>query len=394
MFTDIEQVKGLLKRFRDGTCTREEEALIKKWWLHYRKRDASAAEHTDEAILNDLNGVWRILNVGPMRQIRRRRIMRVAVFAGAAVLLMIVSIGIKRLNERRDHSGMPTWVDQNNGDTIIENDVAPGGPKATLLTPNGIHIALAEDQTGIVIDDTITYMDGQSILHKRGSTSYTPNARYGLVTPRGGTYRLRLSDGTVVWLNADSKIEYPLAFVGENRLVRVTGEAFFEVASNSHQPFIVKTPNETIRVSGTKFNIAAYPDDDISTTTLAEGQVEVTIFSSEGPITRTLSPNQQSRVSGQTIIVENVHAARSIAWKDNVFHFQEAQITDVMKILSRWYAIDVAFEGEPTLEKFSGKISRNRNISQVLELLERTKAVRFRLETNHNTNERRIIVMK
>ena len=191
------------------------------------------------------------------------------------------------------------------------HDVAPGGHRATLKTPEGTEIHLAENRAGIVITDAINYMDGQSLVHTPSSNSLAPNALYELVTPQGGTYRLQLADGTAVWLNAGSRLQYPLAFNGNTRTVLLEGEAFFEVSANPSQPFIVKTAQETVRVLGTKFNITAYPDDEISRTTLAEGKVEVVIDTDEGTVTRVLAPNQQSQVRGQTLTVVPVNAARA-----------------------------------------------------------------------------------
>lgn len=387
-----EEIERLLQKFKEGKCTNHEIKLIKKWWLHYQEAD-DANTVSSQAIQEDLASVWHRLDKGHSIQLRPYRVLRIAV--AAAVILIVGGIALYYANLGDPQPERSLAADKPpSPPATYQYDVAPGGHKATLLTPDGQRIQLAEDHNGIIVDAVITYMDGQSVVHNSQAAGQNGDALYELVTPQGGTYRMKLADGTNVWLNAGSRLRYPLVFTKNDRTVYLEGEAFFEVTPDDTRRFVVKTAKETVRVLGTKFNIESYLDEDISRTTLIEGSIEIGVTTINGEITELLSPNQQSQISSQTLTIENVNVAQVIAWKDNYFRFQDHDITDIMKTLARWYSIDVIYQGEPTTEKFSGKISRDRNISEVLELLERTEAVRFEIESDKRTNERRVIVMK
>src|SRR5690606_13352531 len=159
-------------------------------------------------------------------------------------------------------------------------DILPGGNRATLTLADGRTINLSEAQTGIVVGDGITYLDGTGVLDNSASSVSTIMS---LSTPKGGTYQITLPDGSKVWLNANSTLKYPSRFGGKERVVELEGEAYFDVSqqstANSRQasfvPFLVKTNNQTVEVLGTEFNISAYADDPVTKTTLVEGSVKV-----------------------------------------------------------------------------------------------------------------------
>jgi ferric-dicitrate binding protein FerR (iron transport regulator) len=201
-------------------------------------------------------------------------------------------------------------------------------------------------------------------------------------TPKGRQYHLTLPDGTKVWLNAASSIKYPTAFSGNERSVQISGEAYFEVAKNSSQPFRVAVDNGMkIDVLGTSFNVNAYEDDDNSYTTLIDGAVRVT--AAEAGNSMILKPAQQAvQAPGSVLSVNsNVDVEKVMAWKNGVFNFENASLADVMKEIERWYDIDVVYKnGIPDI-KFWGKITKDVSLSGILIALEKTK-VHFKLENN------------
>jgi len=188
-------------------------------------------------------------------------------------------------------------------------------------------------------------------------------------TPKGGQYRIILPDGTNVWLNAASSISYPTVFKGAERLVTLNGEGYFEVTKNKAMPFRVKSAMQTIEVLGTHFNINAYTDETRVKTTLLEGSVKVISATRSTFIT----PGEQAAISraGNGIISkQRVNVDKEVAWKNGVFSFADEDIRAVMRQVSRWYDIDVVYEGDIPDEKFFGEISRSSNLGDVFRILE------------------------
>ncbi|WP_448700662.1 FecR family protein [Mucilaginibacter sp. AW1-3] len=269
------------------------------------------------------------------------------------------------------------------------HDIAPGGNKAVLTLSSGKQINLSNAQNGqlakeanVVISKTA---DGKLVYKTaRQNNPVTENAYNTLKTPRGGKYDLTLADGTRVWLNAASSITYPSVFNGREREVTITGEAYFEVAHNVAKPFRVRVAGQIIEDLGTHFNINAYADEPVIKATLLEGSIRVS--NATGNIT--LQPGQQAVVqSNQTIVLDpDADTEEAIAWHQGLFKFQDASIQTVMRQLSRWYDVDVSYEGNIPQRQFSGKIYRNTSALKVSDILS-YKQIHFRLEG------RKIIVM-
>lgn len=253
-----------------------------------------------------------------------------------------------------------------NGQTIILDDI----PEGQLNLNGGIHIL----KTG---EGAITYDLMKTSRNKDKPTYHT------ITTPVGGEYQVTLPDGSKVWLNSMSSITAPDVFDEKQRMVDVTGEVFFDIKEKrtTHGkkiPFLVKTGNQTVAVLGTQFNINAYPENHAVETTLVEGKVKV---SSSGTST-VLRPGEQSRVNpnGQMDLLENVNIGKIVAWKNGYFHFSDDSILEIMKQLSRWYGIQPEFVGDLPESGFGGQIGREKNISEVLRVLELTDEVSFNIE--------------
>jgi len=210
-----------------------------------------------------------------------------------------------------------------------------------------------------------------------------------ITTPRGGQYQVTLPDGTVVWLNAASSLKYPTAFTGKERIVELTGEGYFEVASNKDMPFKVQAADQTVEVLGTHFNINCYADEPAVKTTLLEGSVKVMHHGTHKSMT--LKPGEQSTVSRNNFSVAMADTENAVAWKNNLFYFSGSDIPSVMRQISRWYNVTVEFEGAIPDIRLWGKVYRNSNASKVLELLEYF-GLKYRIEENNGS--KKIIIQK
>jgi ferric-dicitrate binding protein FerR (iron transport regulator) len=186
-----------------------------------------------------------------------------------------------------------------------------------------------------------------------------------------------LADGTKVWLNAASSLRFPAAFAGKERIVELNGEGYFEVAKNASMPFHVRVHDMDVQVLGTHFNINAYTDETAMRTTLLEGSVQV----SQGEQTQLLTPGQQAAASqnGQIQLADGVDVEEVMAWKNGMFQFQGADLETILRQAARWYDIDVEYK-QRISDRFSGQISKNVNLSQLLKILELTGKVHFEIE--------------
>jgi len=285
-----------------------------------------------------------------------------------------------------------------------KNDVAPGGNKAILTLSNGKQIILDSAANGTITQQgntKIIKLDSGQLAYSAAGSPLGVGGEAGafntITTPRGGQYQIILADGSKVWLNSASSLKYPTAFAGKERNVELTGEGYFEVAHNAAKPFKVLVNGIEVLDLGTHFNINAYDDESSIKTTLLEGSVKVTL----SPETVTLSPSkgesagvrlkpgQQAQVTPEQrpdksggaggVSVQTVDLNEVIAWKKGLFEFNKTDLQTIMRQISRWYDVDVVYEGKPNDNRFGGGISKNLPLSNVLKLLE-ANGVKFTLE--------------
>lgn len=253
---------------------------------------------------------------------------------------------------------------------------APAISKATITLQNGSRIAIDSTNTGTMalLGKTAIQKTGQGqILYTGNDAGILPEFNT-LTNPRGSrVIQLILSDGTKVWLNAETEIRYPVVFSGASREVEMNGEAYFEVAKDAAKPFMVKSNGVTVQVTGTHFNVNAYKDEASLNVTLLEGAVKV----SQANHTVDLAPGEQAQVSNSIKIDKQVNTEQVMAWKNGMFIFNGTDIYTAMRQLSRWYDVDVHFK-QKISENFYGDISRDKNISGVLNMLETTGSVHFK----------------
>jgi transmembrane sensor len=247
--------------------------------------------------------------------------------------------------------------------TTRQTNIIPGGNRAVLTLGNGTKIILDSISNGVLFRQAGTTISktGTGVLAYQGNkTEKSTATQYNtLSTPRGGQFQLVLADGTKVWLNAASSIQYPIAFTDKERKVVITGEAYFEVAHNDRKPFIVSVNNLAVKDIGTHFNINAYKDEPGIVTTLLEGAVQI-----EG---HTIRAGEKAIASSGTIQVMKGNPEQAIAWKNGFFYFLDADLQTVMRQLSRWYNIDVTYESKVPERQFDGMIGRSLTLDQVLK---------------------------
>jgi ferric-dicitrate binding protein FerR (iron transport regulator) len=262
----------------------------------------------------------------------------------------------------------------------FKNDVAPGGNKAILTLADGSSIVLDTATNGILAAQggiKVIKLENGELAYNATDAGEGEVLYNTITTPRGGQYQLVLADGSKVWLNASSSLRFPATFTGDDRKVALTGEAYFEVAKNAKMPFRVTVAGMEVEVLGTHFNINSYDDESAIKTTLVEGAVNV----KKGDSRQLLAPGQQLQVdkAGQMRLIKNVDTDEAIAWKNGKFIFSGNDIQSVMRQLEKWYDIDVEYKGTVTKEEFVGMISRSSNISQILQMLEKTRTVKFEI---------------
>ena len=265
----------------------------------------------------------------------------------AAVLIMILTGGAY-LFVHRSHKEEIVQA----GNLVIK-DALPGRNGAILILSSGKSIVLDTARNGMLVAGF--KKSGDKITVENAGIEYAT-----LVTPLGRQQQVTLSDGTRVWLNAGSSLRFPARFSGPRRRVEITGEVYFEVAHNASRPFMVRAGNEEIEVLGTHFNVNAYENEQIVKTTLLEGSVKIN--------KAMLQPGEQYGNG----IISKVDAEASVAWVFGFFQFEHADIKTVMRQLSRWYDVEVRYEGKITSESFGGEMQRNLKLSEVLDLLSGT----------------------
>lgn len=361
MPTHSERIIRLITGYLAGSLDSDERAELERWMAESElNRRAVEDFQTDEALkAADLSAIrdriWQRLDA----HIPDRRVFPLWTWAAAAAcVIALTGYFLLRRNALPTPPPPPA---------IASTDVAPGGNAAVLTVAGGRRFTLDSTANGHLTPTVVKVADGAIAYAAAADTQ--PNT---LMTPVRGQYRLTLSDGTKVWLNAASSITFPTAFPAGRREVSVTGEAYFEVARESNRPFTVRAGRETVRVLGTAFNVNAYADEASVNTTLEEGRVQT----AQG----VLKPGEQSRTfaDGHTDR-RRVNVAAVTAWKDGNFQFDSDDLPTVMRQLARWYGVRVVYTGAAPGGTYSGEVGRNTNLSNVLKILE-LSGLRCRIE--------------
>lgn len=301
--------------------------------------------------------------------------------AVAASILLLLSLGTYFIFNK---SAPKQIAEVEKQQQIHKDDVAPGGNKAILTLANGSQIVLDSTTNGALTQQGNTKIiklnDGQLIYNplNHSSTSLgTGKILYNTIsTPKGGQYQIVLADGSRVWLNAASSLRFPTAFTGKERKVELSGEGYFEVAKNAAMSFRVSVNDMQVEVLGTHFNVNAYSDESAIKTTLLEGSVKVKSERSANSVSRSalLKPGEQADFTKDHNFKINSHPnlEEVVAWKDGNFEFNNTPVTDIMRQISRWYNVEVDYDGPIPANQLTGKISRDVNLSQLMEMIQYT----------------------
>ncbi|WP_127125612.1 FecR family protein [Pseudoflavitalea rhizosphaerae] len=360
----------LIKQLQQPLTAVEEEMLNQ--WLEASPQNRELYNSFQnkeqlESKLNELqqfdeNAAWnKMIAAGKWEPVNKKKVHRLFSqrwqYAAAAVLFLAIGSGVYYLVAKTDSTEQPV--------AVVENtEILPGKNQAILTIGDSV-INLSDQKTGIVTaGNAITYNDGEKIAKS--------NKLITLSTPRGGQFQAVLPDGSKVWLNAASSIEFPSKFSSKERAVKVSGEVYFEVAQNQQAPFMVMAGNTTVQVLGTSFNINAYNDERVVRTTLVNGSVRVLPLEANGRNV-ILKPGQQavSSDNGEITGVFSPELANILAWKNGFFSFDKADIETVMRQMERWYDIKVQYRGTIPTVKLNGDLDRQIPLSDVLKYLSR-----------------------
>jgi transmembrane sensor len=375
-FPEAQRVIYLISRYIDGGIDFAELQELNNWRkakpineklfqesINPEKHDQAVKEMQEYDTETSYNKVKQIIHSNTKQDKAIATLWRKVLIAASTAVL----IGILAFLYFRNQTAHVTTVYKSEPQYI-----AAGTNKAKLTLANGEQINLDDSGNGIIaqqVSSRIQKITGGLISYKVGKATNDiakPIAQNCIETPRGGQYQVVLSDGTKVWLNAISSLRYPVKFSGKERVVMLSGEAYFEVAHHAKFPFIVKTSTQVVKDIGTHFNINSYIDEQHTTTTLLEGAVQVSIANKKV----LLKPGQQSLSRSDNLSVSAADVRTATAWKDGQLSFHRTDIKNVLRQISRWYDIEIQYEGKAPDFTITGGFSRQADLSAMLKILQ------------------------
>nr|WP_199080047.1 FecR family protein [Pedobacter sp. ASV19] len=403
-----EEAKALILKYNSGLCSDGERELVEDWYSQFAIDEASGLSESD---FDQIGAeMWAGLPDEVKGKAGRSRTVKLwSRIAAAAAVLLVVGLGVFFYNY---YTNTLRHLEGSAATRDLVNDLNPGSNKAYLILSNGKRVSLTDAANGAIAKEAgveITKTaDGKVIYTTRhpegGTTEGSVSGRSlpgvemttmnTIETPKGGQYQVRLPDGSKVWLNAASKLIYPVSFIGRGqREVTLSGEAYFEIAKDKSHPFHVKTLKQDVEVLGTHFNINSYADEPNTKTTLLEGSVAVRHLEGSAA-TRDLSyrrddakgrdevvlkPGQESVLAGGRIKVVPADLEEAVAWKNGLFRFENADLPTVMRQIARWYDVEIVYPAQIPAGTFTGEVYRNMTASKVLDGIGFT-GVKFKIE--------------
>lgn len=271
------------------------------------------------------------------------------------------------------------WPETESSELAVENAVIPAGSNEAVLTlANGRQFHLQGTITTSIRqeDGSVANVSAASLEYKADSSLCEIPLYNSLYVPRKGEFVLVLSDGTRIWLNSESTVEYPTSFLPGQRKIRLQGEAYFQVTPDHTSPFIIETGEVQIQVLGTSFNLRAYEDEKVVQTTLTEGKVRM----SSGKRQMILAPDEQGCIDTETgnMAKKTVDVQIYTGWKDGRFIFEGQTLEEIMRTLARWYDVDVVFQSDKVRNiKFTGNLKRYDDFGQIVSMLELACPAKF-----------------
>ncbi len=379
----------LVKKYISGKANQQETTFLENYYNHFENAD-SKLSHLSDTEFDDTKRKMKekILSAAlPGNKAKASRKMaivfhlfknykQITVAASVAGILIVSAIFLL-------HKAGNDAVADNRKPTVEKRQpsIIPGQDKALLTLADGSVIPLDSAGNGVLASQnyaSVTNNNGKLIYNALDTADVLSTVFNTISTPRGGQYQIVLADGTKVWLNAASSLQYPVAFNGNERRVLLNGEAYFEVAKNKSKPFIVQVKDVNVTVLGTHFNIMSYDDEDRIATTLLEGSVNI----AKAGVSKLILPGQQMRFykSGKNELKDNADIEQAVAWKNGKFNFADADIKTIMRQLSRWYNIDVVYDAQLPDANFGGILGRKEDVGQLLKVFELTGRVHFKIE--------------
>ncbi|MEO8582250.1 MAG: FecR family protein [Flavitalea sp.] len=369
-----ERIELFAHKFIEGSISKEELNELNRWYASHQDEEL-LLEHNYPSPEELKNNIKAALKQKISSYEHKGKVFSISVgkrwFAAAAIA--VIAIGIYITYNMPDGNKRVKSV-------ITQADASPGGNKAILTLGDGTKVLLDNAHNGLVAlqgKTSITKLSEGQLAYDVTSETSSLITTNTMSTPRGGQYQLRLPDGTIAWLNAASSITYPTAFTDKERVVKITGEIYFEVYKDPTKPFRVILPDASeIKVLGTHFNVNSYSDEGDIRTTLLEGKVKV----NNGNNSMDLAPLEQAVIDKKIISLnKKADITQVMAWKNGWFNFEGADLKTVLRQLSRWYDVDVVYEGNISTEKFGGEIERSLLLSQVLNVL-KSAGAKFSIE--------------
>jgi hypothetical protein len=374
----------------------EEKVKVEKWYEDIdESADLAGSDELSQIKEQIYQRTWDKLNPGAkVIPIYKRPFFRVAV--AAVVAVCVTSAYFLFLNKSKQASTIAK------ADThILKNDVtAPAVNKAILTLGNGKTIVLDRVSNGLLAQQgnaMVSKLSGDKITYNADNNAAAQIQYNTLTVPKGSKpVQLVLADGSEVWLDVASSITYPTAFAGKERKVEITGEAYFQVAplalkgGSGRVPFIVSVSSTLanrkgveIQVLGTHFNVNAYDGENSLKVTLLEGAVKV---ERHGVESLNIKPGQQAEINAQGKMELNteVDLDEIMGWKNNWFNFNSLTVPEIMRQIERWYNVSVTYKGKPSNKHFSGIVSRNNHVSEVLKIMEQA-GIKFKIEGRNIT---------
>jgi ferric-dicitrate binding protein FerR (iron transport regulator) len=381
----------LIAKYLRQELTDQEKDQLEQWLQSDTRNQELFRKLTDEATVdseletfeaNDKDKAWKnIVKKTGFKSITRKKTPTRLWPAYAAAVIILIALGVTLTRYRNTSNEQKIAVKP-------QKDLLPGSNKAILTLADGSKVVLDDTKQGKIANqqNIIITKDKSGELVYQVVESAKPKelpqfekvVMNMLATPRGGQYQIVLPDGTRVWLNSASSLRYPAAFVGNERRVELSGEAYFEVSKDPNKPFYVKTATQTVTVLGTHFNINSYPDEISAKTTLLEGSVKVT--GNSNGVSAKLKPGEQAVNTVNAIEVkENADIDEAVAWKNGKFLFRNTDLHTIMRQLSRWYDVDVEYQGNVVQKHYRGRISRNVPVSDIFQIL-KTSGINFTID--------------
>lgn len=362
----------LISGFIRKMLNREEEEELDRWILESEENMKLFEDLTDERMMDDfLKWYSESYTEANLQKVKKRihfnkpsKVVLFVRYAAAACVIALIGLGVYLFVIRNEKPGSIA---------IIKQDIQPGSRLATLKLSNG-KVILLDNVKDSVIDKQVQIKNGEVVYMKTGNEV----SMHEISIPRKGYYKLVLPDGSKVWLNSESSIKYPSAFVSGERRVEVTGETYFEVAKDASKPFIVSVNGIEVTALGTAFNINAYENENSLTATLIEGSIKVKGSSKE----QILKINEQLAVQDDNWkVLKEVETGNITAWINNQFKLRNNTIEEVMRLVERWYDAKVIYQDKVNFH-FNGQIDRGLPVSELLKLLEETGHVHFIIDGN------------